>query len=285
MSMPAACEPALKSLIAPILRAAKSRSNWCGRAGVRSAEDRSCGQMSFAISSIGCFVYSSSRSGALQVVALRGVGCFGVRGASNLGSKSLLKRDFCLKDGEIQDRELKCQAGGVAAMTSALGSPPVGYRPNVGVCLVNDKNEVWVGSRLDLPDSWQMPQGGVDEGEDPQQAAIRELREETGVTSAQLIGEVAEWLTYDFPPDVKAKITRLWGKPWTGQAQKWFLFRFTGDDSEVNLAGDGTEPAEFANWKWLPAEDVIKMVVDFKKPVYSKAFKSLAVFVDSWSKL
>ncbi|KAJ6981998.1 hypothetical protein NC653_025183 [Populus alba x Populus x berolinensis] len=98
---------------------------------------------------------------------------------------------------------------------------PSGYRPNVGVCLINSDNLVFVASRLNVPGAWQMPQGGIEDGEEPKSAAIRELMEETGIVSAEIVAEVPNWLTYDFPPAVKAKVNRLWGGEWHGQAQKW----------------------------------------------------------------
>ncbi|XP_022855916.1 nudix hydrolase 26, chloroplastic-like isoform X3 [Olea europaea var. sylvestris] len=136
---------------------------------------------------------------------------------------------------------------------SSMENPPQGYRKNVGICLMNPSKK-----------------GGIDENEDPKSAAIRELREETGVSSAYIIAEVPHWLTYDFPPDVREKLRHQWGSDWKGQAQKWFLFKFTGNDEEINLLGDGTEKPEFGEWSWLSPEEIINLVVDFKKPVYQE---------------
>ncbi|KAL6223236.1 hypothetical protein ACLB2K_006624 [Fragaria x ananassa] len=156
-----------------------------------------------------------------------------------------------------------CASSYSSSASSSMEAPPEGYRRNVGICLINDSKKIFAASRLDIPDSWQMPQGGIDEGEDPRTAAIRELREETGVLSAEILSETPHWLTYDFPPEVRAKL------------QKQFLFKFTGKDEEVNLLGDGSEKPEFGEWSWISPEQVVDLAVDFKKPVYKEV---LAVF-------
>eukprot|EP00268_Persea_americana_P014793 TRINITY_DN16648_c0_g1_i3.p1 TRINITY_DN16648_c0_g1~~TRINITY_DN16648_c0_g1_i3.p1 ORF type:complete len:260 (+),score=41.21 TRINITY_DN16648_c0_g1_i3:84-782(+) len=169
--------------------------------------------------------------------------------------------------------------------SSSMESPPEGYRKNVGLCVTNPSNKIFSASRLDVPGAWQMPQGGIDEGEDPKSAALRELKEETGITSAQVVAEVPYWLTYDFPPHVREKLNKEWGSNWKGQAQKWFLLRFTGNEEEVNLLGDGTERAEFADWSWMTPQEVLERAVSFKKPVYEEVLKVFAPYLGSPSEM
>ena len=141
------------------------------------------------------------------------------------------------------------------------------YRPCVGIMLVNGEGNVFVGQRIDAKegDRWQMPQGGIDQGEDLHAAAFRELGEETGVSDrhATIIAETREELLYDLPDELLGK---LWGGKYRGQRQRWVLMRFTGDDADVRL--DAHDPAEFFEWKWLEPEALPDMIVPFKRRVY-----------------
>ncbi len=143
----------------------------------------------------------------------------------------------------------------------------LGYRPCVGVMLVNSEGRVFVGRRIDNRegDWWQMPQGGVDEGEDLKEAALRELAEETGAKAehVSLIRQTEEPIRYDLPEEL---IGKLWGGKYRGQEQIWFLARFSGNDDDINLQAH--DPAEFCDWKWVDAELLPDLIVPFKKRVY-----------------
>lgn len=141
------------------------------------------------------------------------------------------------------------------------------YRPCVGVMLVNGHGKVFVGKRIDNKegDAWQMPQGGMDDGEDVLTAGYRELAEETGVTqhNAALLSRSKEELLYDLPPEL---LGTLWGGKYRGQRQTWLLMRFTGCDADVNL--EAHDPPEFCDWKWAEPEELPDLIVPFKKRVY-----------------
>ena len=154
------------------------------------------------------------------------------------------------------------------------------YRPCVGVVLLNRAGLVFVGRRIGGPEHvdrthvWQMPQGGIDPGEEPWPAALRELREETSVRSAERIGEIAEWLNYDIPRDIAGV---AWKGQYRGQTQKWFAMRFRGADSEIDVTNpDGAQEAEFADWRWEPLQNVPKLVVPFKRAVYERVVREFA---------
>lgn len=140
------------------------------------------------------------------------------------------------------------------------------HRPNVGVVLFHPDGRVWLGRRAQQapPFNWQFPQGGVDEGEDLEAAARRELAEETGVTSVTLLGRTEGWITYDFPPEVLANEKRARG--WLGQKQVWFAYRFVGEESEIDLEAD--QHVEFDAWKWGRLDEAPELIVPFKRGVY-----------------
>jgi len=143
------------------------------------------------------------------------------------------------------------------------------YRPGVGALLLNDGGLVWIGERrrrvgqqLDFP--WQLPQGGLDPGEDPRAAVLRELEEETGTRAAEIIAESDDWLTYDLPRDVRNKV---WKGRFRGQRQKWFCGLFLGADREIDLE---TPDPEFSAWKWVPVPETVPLIVPFKRSLYAE---------------
>lgn len=139
------------------------------------------------------------------------------------------------------------------------------YRLGVGVMLLNAQGLVFVAKRIDTTsEAWQMPQGGIDEGEDPYGAARRELYEETGVQQTTLLAESEGWLSYDLPESL---IPKLWGGRYRGQKQKWYALRFDGTDADVNLH---LHEPEFSEWKWVAMETLPDLIVPFKRPLYEQ---------------
>ena len=147
------------------------------------------------------------------------------------------------------------------------------YRRGVGVMLLNQHKQVWVGRRIDNPDeAWQMPQGGIDEGEDPWATAQRELEEETGIPRhlVERVADCPERLRYDLPEELKPK---FWDGKWKGQEQDWFLCEFLGHDSDVNIA---TAHPEFRAWKWVDPQQLPDIIVPFKRDLYRRLLEEFA---------
>jgi putative (di)nucleoside polyphosphate hydrolase len=159
------------------------------------------------------------------------------------------------------------------------------YRPCVGLLVLNGEGRVWVGHRIAEPDSefsgtsmlWQMPQGGIDEGEEPLPAAHRELFEETGMKSLTLLAEAPHWINYDLPPHL---VGIAFKGRYRGQIQKWFAFRFEGDDREIRInPPPGGHKAEFDEWDWRPMHDLPGLVVPFKRKVYEEVVAAFSHLV------
>lgn len=155
------------------------------------------------------------------------------------------------------------------------------YRPCVGLMLLNQEGLAFIGRRINGPEHvdkvhvWQMPQGGLDPGEEPFPAALRELYEETNVRSVEHLAEIDEWLTYDIPREI---VGQAWKGRYRGQTQKWFALRFTGDESEIDIAhpAAGAHKPEFVEWRWEPMANLPNLVVPFKRQVYERVVKEFA---------
>lgn len=184
-----------------------------------------------------------------------------------------------MKSDRVEEHELrsllKCVAADLAAggrpmpTTAEVSDPSGAYRRGVGIMLLNHRHEVFVGQRADAHgDAWQMPQGGIDDDEDPRDAAFRELREEIGTDKAQIVAESKAWLRYDLPPELRKR----WNDRWQGQQQKWFVMRFQGADADINIA---TEHAEFSAWKWVAIEYLPELIVSFKRQLYLDLLQEL----------
>jgi len=148
-------------------------------------------------------------------------------------------------------------------------------RSGVGIILLNSENKIFVARRIDNPKNfWQMPQGGIDKNEDYLKAALRELKEETNITSVQLIKEIDDWYIYELPNYLLGKI---WKGKYRGQKQKWFVMKFTGEENEINLK---TKNPEFFEWKWIEKEKLTEVIVKFKLEVYKKILEQLKKILD-----
>jgi putative (di)nucleoside polyphosphate hydrolase len=157
------------------------------------------------------------------------------------------------------------------------------YRPCVGLTVFNCDGLVFIGRRTDGPEHvdathvWQMPQGGLDDGEDPYEGGLRELHEETNIRSVEHLGAIDDWLTYDIPREI---VGQAWKGKYRGQTQKWFALRFTGKDREIDIAhpAKGKHKAEFVEWRWEPLKHLPDLVVPFKRPVYERVVEEFARF-------
>ncbi len=163
----------------------------------------------------------------------------------------------------------------MVARARPSGAKP--YRRGVGIALINARGHVFVAQRIDTKEpAWQMPQGGLDAGESPREAALRELHEEIGTDKARIIATTRKWLRYDLPEDLQSKV---WKGRYRGQEQKWFLMEFTGTDADINIE---TEHPEFSSWKWIPFSHLPRVIVGFKKEIYFQVTEAFAAKVETF---
>ena len=151
-------------------------------------------------------------------------------------------------------------------MTNTARARDLPYRPCVGLMLLNHRGEAFIGNRISSDHfiAWQMPQGGIDPGEAPEEAALRELHEEVGTASAEILATHPDWLNYDLPEEV---LGRALGGRYRGQTQKWFALRFTGTEAEIDIQ---TAQPEFNQWRWCALDEIVELIVPFKRPVYER---------------
>ena len=150
------------------------------------------------------------------------------------------------------------------------------YRHGVGILLLNRDSRVFVGQRIDYPgEAWQMPQGGIDAGEQPRAAALRELKEEIGTEHVRILAESEGWFEYDLPAEVAR---RIWRGRYRGQRQKWFAMRFLGEDRDIDIA---TTHPEFNAWKWVPASELPRLIVPFKRQLYRDVLAEFAAILEA----
>jgi putative (di)nucleoside polyphosphate hydrolase len=152
---------------------------------------------------------------------------------------------------------------------------PKEYRRGVGIMLLDRRNYIFVGRRIDTPDAWQMPQGGIDKDEKPSEAALRELHEEVGTAKAEILARTKNWLTYELPGELHLQ---AWGGRYRGQMQKWFAMRFLGEDRDIKL--DRHHP-EFDAWKWVTRDELIRLIVPFKRQLYRDVLAEFAALFES----
>ncbi|MDB5397463.1 MAG: pyrophosphohydrolase [Rhodospirillales bacterium] len=157
-------------------------------------------------------------------------------------------------------------------MTKHADSAALPYRRGVGIALFNDEGAVFAAERIDTPGAWQMPQGGLDKGEEPWPAALRELKEEIGTDKAERLHET-DWLCYELPPEL---VDHVWRGKYRGQEQKWFAARFTGSDSDIDL--EAHKHPEFCAWRWASLDELPDLIVPFKRPLYESIVTAFAGF-------